>query len=102
MEVERRINTEVLKKVAQEGFIGFSIKAKDNECNEQVHKEFREFARQACDNNYTVALKLLLDNKESDYKYEMLYNTLIELQDRVAVLEIKPDENKDEDKKNAF
>ena len=56
------IELSYLKKYGVEGKIGFNISSEDNEINESIYKGFFEYAKTECDNNFTLALKSLLEN----------------------------------------
>ena len=62
-----------------DGFIGVIIKAKDTEEHQMVHDAFREFCKIETKNDYTQGLKILLQNIETDYKYELLYEEISRL-----------------------
>ena len=103
--VETTVSTNGLRKMSWEGFIGFSVKAKDTEENAGVHTKFREYAKKQCDGNYTLAIKLLLDYVESDYKYQSLFEQILDLGTELDEIKVKVNEDKkekDEVKKNAF
>lgn len=52
--------------------IRFSIKCDDTAENQAVHDAFKEFARTECDNNYTMAIRKMLEALQEDWKYESL------------------------------
>ena len=91
-----------LRKHSYEGYIGFNIKAKDTDENIRIHEQFRNFANAECEGNYTLALKQLLSTLETDFKYQSLYELLLDLQDRIDMIEQKQNEKKDEVKNYAF
>jgi DNA-binding MarR family transcriptional regulator len=81
--VETKISTDTLKSISEEGYIRFSIKADDTEENVKVHNAFKQFAKVECDNNYTQALRKLMEYYEGDFKYEMLWNKISEIESRL-------------------
>lgn len=80
-----------LRELSEQGFIRFSIKDKDTPQNQAIHDGFREFARVECRDNYTVALEKLLEYYQSDAKFEILWDKIQELEQRVAVLQTRWD-----------
>lgn len=93
--VNTNVNTDKLREISWEGFIGFTVKAKDNESNLETHTKFREFCKETSDGNYTLGLKYLLDTIDNDYKYQMLYESILDLQEEVAELKtVKTEEKK--------
>ena len=85
-EIETNVKKMNLRDLA-EGTIGFNIKAKDTEQNQAIHDAFREFCKIESDNNYTLGISKLLEYYQSDFKYEMLYESLNEL--KVLVDDLK-------------
>jgi len=86
-----------LRKLKVDGVIRFSIKANNSPENESIHNAFKEFCKVECDDNYTMGIKRLLEAYESDFKYEMLYNELMELKADLAELKSAPKEEKEEE-----
>lgn len=84
MEEKNGVN---LKDLNAEGFIRFSIKAKDTNENESVHKSFKEFCKLETDDNYTLGLRKLLEYYQGDFKYEALYQEIEDL--RLEIAKIK-------------
>ena len=84
-----KIETDVkemnLRDIAQ-GYIRFSIKAEDTLENMQVHAAFKEFCRVETDNNYTLGVRKLMEYYQGDFKIELLYNKLEELNAMLADL----------------
>lgn len=94
-----------LRPLGVDGSIGFSVKAKDTEHNQQIHEGFRQFAFDECDGDYTLALKRLLETYQSDWKYESLRDGIVFLESRIAEMENnqRPKEDVDsESGKKAF
>ena len=56
-------------------------------CPEDVWKEFNEYAKTQTNNNYSVALKLLLGLYKTDAKSSVLYERFIDLNKRVNEIE---------------
>lgn len=56
-------------------------------CPEKVWKEFNDYAKKETNNNYSVALKLLLGISKTDAKSSVLYERFIDLDRRVNLIE---------------
>jgi hypothetical protein len=69
------------------GYIKFTIKADDTIENSTVHEAFKEMARIECGNDYTLALRKLLEYYERDAKFASLYDLIADLSVRVSELE---------------
>ena len=69
------------------GYIRFSIKARDTPENEEVHSQFKLFCEKEADNNYTLGLKMLLSTIDGDFKYQLLYDIIQDLELRIAQME---------------
>ena len=78
------------------GYIRFSIKADDTKENQAVHDGFKEFSRVEADNNYTAALRKLLEYWEEDYKYSLLNGAIISLSNEVEELKAELSNSKKE------
>ena len=76
-----------LRELTDNGFIGFSIKARDNDFNVDTLDEFRQFCRDYTNGNYTLGLSLLLAYYEERTTYSILYTELEELKGRVVSME---------------
>ena len=70
--------------------IGFSVKAKNTEENQRIHDEFKAFCKHNCKDDRTIGLSLLLNHFNN-------YNKLLELDERVAILEGQVLSNQKED-----
>jgi len=81
------MDEEIRQIPADKKIIRFSIKADDTEANQAVHDAFKEFAKIECDNNYTQALKALLQAYEDDWRFEQLNERLTEIEMKL----FKPD-----------
>ena len=81
------------------GFVGFSVKAKDNEANRAVHEWFTGLAETNFSGDYTATLRFLKDSVEVDAKEEALFVQLSELNRRVGLVEAKLEELKSPAKK---
>lgn len=92
--IETGDSSNFLRKHSYEGYVGFNVKAKDTDENKNIHSSFRDFANKECEGNYTLALKQLLSLIESDYKYQSLFELILDMQDRIDVLELKLNEKK--------
>lgn len=73
---EKRKVDEAIRQLPAEGFIRFSIKANDTAENQAIHDGFKEFARVECDDNYTLALKRLLEDYQGTAKFDVLYELI--------------------------
>lgn len=98
-------NEEVLNKSLREsgwnGHIGFSIKAKDTEQNQEVHKAFQDFSKMEAKNDHTLALRLLLSYWQDGAKIDAIWDYLKMLESRLAKLEeLANQEINDEKKKD--
>ena len=71
------------------GFIGFSVKAKDNKANREVHEGFMTLAEDEFSGDYTATLKFLLDNSKLNVKEEALFLEMNGLRERLSVVEGK-------------
>lgn len=105
-----KIETDVkemnLRDIAQ-GYIRFSIKAEDTLENMQVHAAFKEFCRVETDNNYTLGVRKLMEYYQGDFKIELLYNKLEELNAMLAdlrgsVVELQKKPKEDEEDSSNF
>ena len=81
-----------MRKLDVDGYIRFNIRAKNTAHNEEVHKEFQTYAKEVCDDNYTLALERLLEYVRSDAKTEMLWEAIKELHTRIDEVEPKTNE----------
>lgn len=86
-----------------DGFVKFTIKARDTEENKLIHDAFKEFCKQEMDDNYTQGLKKLIEYYQSDFKYELIadkidsqYVVLEELRGSIIDLQKKGEEPKKE------
>ena len=77
---------------ADKKIIRFSIKADDTEENQRVHDAFKKFSEIETDNNYTLALRKLLEFWESDWRYEQLSYRIAEIESRISEPEKKEKE----------
>lgn len=92
-----------LQKHGVDGFVRFSIKAKDTPENKAVHGDFKEFAGVVCNDDYTLALKTLLMYYSDRGLFESLYERVAMLEARIQDLEgYKPGVQKEEVKEEAF
>ena len=58
-------------------------------CPEKVWKEFNTYAKEETNNNYSIALKLLLNSNKANAKEKLLYERYIQLDTRMRQLEKK-------------
>ncbi len=56
-------------------------------CPEKVWKEFNTYAKEETNNNYSIALKLLLNTNKSNAKEKLLYERYIQMDVRMRQLE---------------
>lgn len=80
------IELSYLKKYGVDGRIGFNISSEDTEENAKIYKGFFHYAKSEHDNNFTLALRALLDNISADYKYELLLEKIVELEGNIQTL----------------
>lgn len=82
-----------------DGKIWFTIRANNTPENILIHKAFKDFAKIECDNNYTLGLRVLMEYRQADFKYESLYAQIQQLQAEVKELKLKlePKKEKKED-----
>jgi hypothetical protein len=66
------------------GFIRFTVKADDTTDNEEVHKRFKELARTACGNDYTLTIRMLLDYFDDRGAFEMMWEKVKELETEIS------------------
>ena len=85
-----------------EGFTGFSIKAKDTEANRAIHDAFREFCEVEANKDYTIGLKLLLEAIRQDYKYEVMFDRLVHIEQKLKEMEVKPEPKKEQKEGGLF
>jgi hypothetical protein len=85
--VEKEDVEQSIREMPIPGYIRFSIKSNDTVENQNIHTAFKEYCKTECDNNYTLGLKFLLENYESDFKYTSLYDHIVNLTKRVNELE---------------
>lgn len=88
------VDEEIRKIPAQERYIRFSIKCDDTRENQKVHEAFKEFAKLECDNNYTIALRKLLESYQQDWKYESLSMRLMSVESAISAIEREKEEEK--------
>ena len=91
------MNLEKLQSHGIEGFVRFSIKAKDNEHNKSIHNNFKEFSSIVCGGDYTLALDTLLRCYSERENLEALWSKVKELEARLDALESTPVEKEDDD-----
>jgi hypothetical protein len=91
-----------LRGLSENGFVRFSIKARDTPENIAVHDAFREFARVECDNDFTIALRALLKNYSIDYRFEVMWEHINSLREEVNALHVKPAPKTDKEEERLF
>lgn len=82
-----------LDEVSQYKF--FSIKFNNTEENRDIVKTFKAFAWKESDGSFLQAMKRLVENYSSDYKYAALYDMIISLSEEIKQLKEKPVETVD-------
>ena len=87
-----------LRGISPDGYLWLNIRSKHNEHNEKVQKDFREYAKATCEDDYTRALQNLLDYAVSDAKTEMLWDAINGLQAQIE--ELKAEHNVEEKPKS--
>lgn len=65
------------------------IKYNNTEENRRTDLAFREYAKKYHDDSYLQALKHLLQNASTDWKYDSLYSMIIDQQDQLQELSEK-------------
>lgn len=98
-----KLNT--LRESGWNGFIGFSIKAKDTEDNQQVHDAFLDFSKIEAKDDRTLALRLLLANWNDSARFDTIWDYVGMLEERLSILEQKvkqPIQPSKEDEKVMF
>lgn len=83
------VDLKELKTMGAEGFIGFSVKAKDTEENVAIHEGFKNYCLHNARSDYTQGLRLLLEKAVmlEDMETEQLMNKIVELENRIIALE---------------
>lgn len=76
-----------LRELGVPGFIFLRMRAEDTEQNQKIHNAFREFAEVECKNDYTLALGKLIEYYQADAKTEMLWEAILRVEQRVALIE---------------
>jgi len=79
--------------------ISFRISYTATNGNKDIHKAFLSYAHDKANNEYLAAIGKLLEVADTFYYLKALESQLAELNVRVAALEAKPVEVKDESKK---
>lgn len=69
------------------GYVGFSVKAKDNEVNREVHGWFTDLSEKSFSGDYTATLSFLKDSVEVNVKEEALFAQINDLRQKVLELE---------------
>ena len=69
------------------GKVWLTIRADDTEHNRAVLGSFRDLARVECKNDYTIALRKLLEYYEADAKIELLWAAVTAMERRIEELE---------------
>lgn len=78
-----------LKKISDEGFIKFTIRADDNDYNESIHKAFRDFCYHETRNDYTKGLKFLLEQYDTMRQIGLMWSAIDVIEKRLLVIENK-------------
>ena len=78
--------------------MSFNVKFNNTEDNKKIFERFKSFAKSETSDNYLMAIKVMLDFIEYDWKYESLSTNLNDLNNRVSALENTP---KQEEKKES-
>lgn len=100
--------TEIEKKlrdISPDGYIWLNIRSKHTEHNEDIQNSFKNYAKEVCEDNYTMALERLLNATLSDAKTELLWNAIEQIHQRIDALEAslsKDEEEKEKPKSKAF
>jgi len=91
MEELQKLKTDMVK-WDRDYWVVCTIKAKRNDHNEGVIRQFKLFCKNETDNDYTQGLKRLLEHYSTDWKYESLYNEISELKTDIAEIKISKDQ----------
>lgn len=81
---EKKIN---LRELTDDGYIRFSIKAKDTVQNEAIHSAYREFCRVHAKNDYTWGLDLLLRSFDFVSNINGIWKAVEDLEERMIAVE---------------
>ena len=54
-----------LNKLTDNPYVGFKVKARDNAQNRATHDAFDEFSKKYTGHDYTIALRVLLENRKT-------------------------------------
>lgn len=54
-----------LNKLTDNPYVGFKIKARDNAMNRETHDAFDAFSKKHTGHDYTIALRVLLENRKT-------------------------------------
>lgn len=87
-----------LRKLPVEGFIWLHVRAVNTKNNSEIHEAFKQFAKEQCDDNYTIALKTLMGGYTTDDRSAILEREVQELKSSMLELKIRVKEL--EEKKN--
>lgn len=85
-----------LREMDVPGFIRFSIKTENTEANIAIHDEFKDFCRCESDNNYTIGLKMLMNNWKEDVKTALLMDKIEYLESQIDFLKDLVENKKEE------
>lgn len=97
MTIEKELG-DSLRQMGWNGYIGFSVKAKDNEVNNSIHEAFKEFSKIEAQNDHTLAIKMLLTCWEDTARIDAVWDYMKHLEQRIVELETKTTEPKKEEK----
>lgn len=89
-----------LRSISKDGFIGFNIKAKNTEDNQETHDGFKQFAKNECGDDYTLALKTLLVYYQEEAKFEAIWEVVKQQQYRIDELSQKIEDQAHKAKKD--
>lgn len=73
----------------------FAVKYNNNEGNRAVHEAFISFCWSETDGNYLQGIKRLLENYNSDYRYELLSNEIEVLKQEISSKETSVNKGKE-------
>jgi len=77
-------NEEFAKAVEENLYFVFKVKYNGTQENKETHEKFKEYALKHTDNSYILAIRRLLHNDETDWKYESLFNEIQSLKEELA------------------
>ena len=75
-----------IRKLSDDGYIWFTIRAEDSEYNESIHSAFKGFCKEETRNDYTLGLKQLLEGYNVSRQVGALWGAFNNLEKEVVEL----------------